>query len=89
LGYPIPPTPEDPNSAINLVLRVPDGSRISRRFSVENFIGHILSWALSEQPQLDKTKSYGLLSTHPRIEYSELHKKLSELGISGSPNLVQ
>jgi len=82
--YDVPPEPEDSTKIINIAVRIPDGSRVSRKFSPETKIGQIFSWLFKTCPSIDQKKSYALLSTFPRAEYSDPTKTLSELCVFGS-----
>uniref|UniRef100_A0A7S1TF63 UBX domain-containing protein n=1 Tax=Compsopogon caeruleus TaxID=31354 RepID=A0A7S1TF63_9RHOD len=79
------PPAEHPDST-EIVVRLPGGSRISRRFSVDNPVGAIMDFVES-QSELDEG-SYDLLVPIPRTVFADRTQSLRSAGLGRKAALV-
>jgi len=88
-GKKIPPEPEgDSDNIAKIIIRLPNGSRVERRFDVHNSLGDVFTW-LDIHFNIDPGSGrFVLTSQFPRKEYKELDKTLQELGLVGSTLLT-
>lgn len=83
---PLPPEPQN-KEGINLQIRLPDGSRIGRRFSLENYLEDIWNWVLITK-QIDLSSPKNTLVSFDRQQYRDPSKTLASLEFKGNVALT-
>ena len=74
----LPPEPEPGAADVTTVLvRMPDGPRISRRFEKSAALKLVRLWVESSSPPERPMRAFELVSTFPRFTASEANQELS------------
>jgi len=78
-----PEPPSDDRRAVRIAIRLPDGSRLQRRFSPESRVEAIYDFVDSQRV----LSEYDLVSSHPRQIYNDRTLTLSSVGLVGQSSL--
>ena len=76
----MPPEPPAGADATRLVIRLPDGRRLDRRFDKSTALQVVIDYVEGEAPEEEE---FDLVSAHPRMTYTKRMRPqtLSELGL--------
>lgn len=79
-GQAVPPEPPAGADATRLVIRLPDGRRLDRRFDKSTALQVVIDYVEGEAPEEEE---FDLVSAHPRMTYTKRMRPqtLSELGL--------
>jgi UBX domain len=87
LTVPDEPPVGEPGS-VNLQLRLPDGSRVQRRFLVTHKISDIMNFVKKEGKGASTSSQVRLSTTFPKKYFDEPDKTLGECGLTKSETLI-
>jgi len=76
----------DPNST-KLVIRLPDGEKIERRFSWSNKIEDIYNWIKTKKNDINIGK-YKIIQQYPKLEYKDLTRTIEQENLKGNCMLL-
>mmetsp|Transcript_3999 Transcript_3999/g.11992 ORF Transcript_3999/g.11992 Transcript_3999/m.11992 type:complete len:193 (-) Transcript_3999:402-980(-) len=85
LELPAEPTSGAAN-ATSLVVRMPDGSRLSRRFDVLNTVQDVMNWVESHAEA--GLPTYELMTQFPRKTFTDTSQSLKDAGLTPNASLI-
>lgn len=75
----MPEPSADDRRAVRIAVRLPDGSRLQRRFAPESRLQIVYDFVDSQK----ELKDYDLVTSHPRQVYSDRAQTLQQAGLQG------
>jgi len=81
----LPTEPADDSNTIDLIIRLPDGSRLRRKFYLSQDMQNLkvyIDYHLLQLGYSLSTFKYQIIQDFPRISYSNFAKTLAEVGFS-------
>ena len=76
----LPPEPDAGAGVVTVLVRMPDGPRISRRFTKTTALSQVRQWVESASPPERMMASFDLVSNFPRFTASEANSDVSLKG---------